>query len=638
MANYFNTLNLRQQLAQLGKYLGVLAIVACVIVFIVGVLNGIPVLDIFMTAVSLAVSAIPEGLPAIVTIVLSIGVQRMAKKHAIIRRLPAVETLGSASVICSDKTGTLTQNRMTLVEAYLDEGHQRETISKENSPALRRLLAWGTLCSDGSITISDEGVQHIGDPTETSIIYAAYQNGMEQKQLQQTYPRLAEIPFDSDRKRMSSIHRIDGRLIVIVKGAFDMMVPRCIHGDLAMAKQVNEEMSARALRVLALAYKELDAIPDPLTSETLEYDLTLVGLMGMIDPPRPEAKEAVRICQQAGIRPVMITGDHVITASAIARELGILREGDRAITGVKLDAMSEEELDASVEQISVYARVSPENKIRIVKAWQRKGQIVAMTGDGVNDAPALKQADIGIAMGITGTEVSKDAATMILTDDNFATIIKAVATGRNIYANIRNAIVYLLSGNLSGIITVLVATLAAWPLPFLPVHLLFINLITDSLPALAIGMERSSGDVLKDKPRDPSAGILNASTIRTLGMQGILIAIVTIIAFVLGMGVNDATAQTMAFAVLCLSRLFHGFNCRSEYSLKHIGLTSNRYSIAAFFAGAALLAIILLVPQLHTLFSVTVLNAQQLLTIVGLAVIPTIIIQITKMIREASAR
>lgn len=446
---------------------------------------------------------------------------------------------------------------------------------------------------------------------------------------------------------MATLHEIDGRLIMFVKGACDELLRRCEQIETAQGPRAittadreavlaqNERFAENGLRVLGLAYRIMDKREVTLEDED---HMTFVGIASLMDPPRKESAQAVADCQRAGMIPVMITGDHKVTACSIARSIGIYHDGDECLDGMELNAMSDEELDAHLEKVRVYARVAPEHKIRIVDAWQRKGKLVAMTGDGVNDAPALKQADIGIAMGITGTEVSKDAATMILTDDNFATIIKAVATGRNIYANIRNAIVYLLSGNLSGIITVLVATLAAWPLPFLPVHLLFINLITDSLPALAIGMERSSGDVLKDKPRDPSAGILNASTIRTLGMQGILIAIVTIIAFVLGMGVNDATAQTMAFAVLCLSRLFHGFNCRSEYSLKHIGLTSNRYSIAAFFAGAALLAIILLVPQLHTLFSVTVLNAQQLLTIVGLAVIPTIIIQITKMIREASAR
>ena len=386
---------LQKKLAQLGKYLGILALAACAVIFIVGLVNGIPVMEIFMTAVSLAVSAIPEGLPAIVTIVLSIGVQRMVKKNALIRRLPAVETLGSASVICSDKTGTLTQNRMTLVEAYVDGFATAEKITTANSESVKTLLQYGTLCCDGSVVFHGTEEQHIGDPTETAIVLAAHKNGMPKDDLNKRYPRLAEIPFDSDRKLMTTVNRIDNKNIVIVKGAFDMMAPRCIAGDMETARVVTEEMSADALRVLAIAYKEIDAIPEKPTSEELENGLTLMGLVGMIDPPRPEAKMAVATCRKAGIKPVMITGDHVVTASAIARELGILQDGDQAITGAELDAMTDTELDNRVEDISVYARVSPENKIRIVKAWQRKGQVVSMTGDGVNDAPALKAADIG---------------------------------------------------------------------------------------------------------------------------------------------------------------------------------------------------------------------------------------------------
>jgi len=419
---------LQQKLAQLGKYLGFMALAACAIIFVVGLFNNLDPMHLFMTAVSLAVSAIPEGLPAIVTIVLSIGVQRMVKKNALIRRLPAVETLGGASVICSDKTGTLTQNRMTLTKAYV-EGGEIELISAENSEAVRQLLNYGTLCCDGSVVFTDEGEQHIGDPTETAIVVASHKNGFEKDALNAKFPRLAGIPFDSDRKLMSTVNEIDGKKIVIVKGAFDMMAARCVKGDLEAAKRITEEMSGDALRVLAVAYREIDEIPENLTSEELENGLTFMGLVGMIDPPRPEAKAAVAVCRRAGIKPVMITGDHVVTASAIAKELGILVEGDRAITGAELDAMSDDELDAAVESISVYARVSPENKIRIVKAWQRKGQVVSMTGDGVNDAPALKAADIGCAMGITGTDVAKGASDMTLTDDNFATIVDAVEEG-----------------------------------------------------------------------------------------------------------------------------------------------------------------------------------------------------------------
>ncbi|MBQ7319330.1 MAG: HAD-IC family P-type ATPase, partial [Clostridia bacterium] len=400
---------LQQKLAELGKYLGFMALAACAVIFVVGLINKLEWMHLFMTAVSLAVSAIPEGLPAIVTIVLSIGVQRMVKKNALIRRLPAVETLGSASVICSDKTGTLTQNRMTLVKAYLDGAAEPEQITSNNSEAIRKLLNYGTLCCDGSVIFTDNGEQHIGDPTETAIVLAAHKNGFPKDDLNRSYPRLAEIPFDSDRKLMSTVNQIDGKNIVIVKGAFDMMATRCIAGDIEAAREMTDKMSADALRVLAVAYKEIDTIPENPTSEELENGLTFMGLVGMIDPPRPEAKDAVTICRRAGIKPVMITGDHVVTASAIARELGILQEGDRAITGAQLDEMTDEELDAQVESISVYARVSPENKIRIVKAWQRKDQVVSMTGDGVNDAPALKAADIGCAMGITGTDVAKGA-------------------------------------------------------------------------------------------------------------------------------------------------------------------------------------------------------------------------------------
>ena len=432
---------LQQKLAQLGKYLGVVALVACAVIFVIGLLDGIPVMEIFMTAVSLAVSAIPEGLPAIVTIVLSIGVQRMVKKNAIIRRLPAVETLGSASVICSDKTGTLTQNRMTLVKAYWDGADAPVDISENNPPEVLELLRCGTLCCDGSVVEQPDGsVQHMGDPTETAIVLAALRGGMSKEALNQQFPRLAELPFDSDRKLMTTVNRMNGKLVVIVKGAFDVMATRCISGDLKAARNWADTMSGDALRVLAIASKEIDTLPDELTPAALENGLTFLGLVGMIDPPRQEAANAVAVCRRAGIKPVMITGDHVVTASAIARQLGILQDGDRAITGAELDAMDDTALDSAVEHIAVYARVSPENKIRIVKAWQRKGQVVSMTGDGVNDAPALKAADIGCAMGITGTDVAKGAADMTLTDDNFATIVDAIREGRSIYANIRKVV------------------------------------------------------------------------------------------------------------------------------------------------------------------------------------------------------
>ena len=439
---------LQRKLSQLSKYLGFMALAACAIIFTVGMMNKIPTLEIFMTAVSLAVSAIPEGLPAIVTVVLSIGVQRMVRKNAIIRSLPAVETLGGASIICSDKTGTLTQNRMTLLKAFVDGEEEAEDINNLNSNKVRKLLSYGTLCSNGSVVFKEDKEEHIGDPTETAIVFAAHKNSQPKDELNEKYPRIAEIPFDSDRKLMTTINRIDDKNIVIVKGAFDMMADKCIAGNLEQARKMNENMSGNALRVIAVAYKEIDEIPTEIRAEDMEKDLTFMGLLGMIDPPRQEAKDAVAVCRKAGIKPIMITGDHVVTASAIATQLGILEYGDMAITGAQLDDMSDKELSEIVEKISVYARVSPENKIRIVKAWQEKGHIVSMTGDGVNDAPALKAADIGCAMGITGTDVSKGAADMILTDDNFATIVDAVREGRGIYANIKKVVGFLLGTNI----------------------------------------------------------------------------------------------------------------------------------------------------------------------------------------------
>ena len=525
---------LQKKLAELGKYLGIVALGACTIIFVVGLLNKIPVLEIFMTSVSLAVSAIPEGLPAIVTIVLSIGVQRMAKRNALIRRLPAVETLGGASIICSDKTGTLTQNRMTLTKAYVDGMSEPELISASNTDQIKKLLQYGALCCDGSVIFNGTEEQHIGDPTETSIVLAAHKNGMPKDDLNKKYPRLAEIPFDSDRKLMTTVNKIDGKNIVIVKGAFDMMVPRCIAGDIESARKMTDAMSADALRVLAVAYKDISEVPANPTSEELENGLTFMGLVGMIDPPRPEAKAAVAVCRKAGIKPVMITGDHVVTASAIAKELGILEDGDRAITGAELDAMTDTELDEQVASISVYARVSPENKIRIVKAWQRKGQVVSMTGDGVNDAPALKAADIGCAMGITGTDVAKGAADMTLTDDNFATIVDAVREGRGIYANIKKVVGFLLGTNIGEVITVFAAMLLWHKTPLLSMQLLWINLVTDSLPAIALGMEAVENDVMEKKPKPKNEGIFAHGLGIQVVLQGIMFAALTLIGFKLG--------------------------------------------------------------------------------------------------------
>lgn len=625
---------LQQKLAQLGKYLGFVALAACAVIFVVGLAGGINVLEIFMTAVSLAVSAIPEGLPAIVTIVLAIGVQRMVKKNALIRRLPAVETLGSASVICSDKTGTLTQNRMTLVKLWVNGEPELETVSASNTPAARELLRYGALCCDGSVVYKEDGTeQHIGDPTETSILVAAHKNGMEQDELNRQYPRLAELPFDSDRKLMTSVNQIDGKIVAIVKGAFDMMAARCVSGDLEAAKEKNDEMSRGALRVLAVGYKFLEKAPEDPTSEELENGLTLLGLVGMIDPPRPEAKAAVATCRQAGIKPVMITGDHVVTASAIAKELGILGDGDKAITGAQLDAMTEEQLDQEVEHISVYARVSPENKIRIVKAWQRKGQVVSMTGDGVNDAPALKAADIGCAMGITGTDVAKGAADMTLTDDNFATIVDAVREGRGIYANIKKVVGFLLGTNIGEVLTVFFAMILWHKTPLLSMQLLWINLVTDSLPAISLGMEAVETDVMDHKPKPKSEGIFAHGLGIQVVLQGCMFALLTLAAFVLGQrfGGSLEAGQTMAFMVLALTQIVQSFNMRSQRSLFAIGPFSNKKLNGAALLSLALVCLVLFTP-VRIAFGLVLLPAWLYLVGLGLILVPLPVMELAKAI------
>ncbi len=622
---------LQQKLAQLGKYLGIMALAACGVIFVVGIANGIEVLDIFMTSVSLAVSAIPEGLPAIVTIVLAIGVQRMAKKNAIIRRLPAVETLGGASVICSDKTGTLTQNRMTLVKAYDTESGLQEDISTQNSEIIRKLLTYGTLCCDGSVNFHGMEEQHIGDPTETAIVLAAHRNGLPKDELNMDFPRLAELPFDSDRKLMSTVNKIDGKLIVIVKGAFDMMTSRCVKGDIEATRKMNDEMSAQALRVLAIGYKEIDEVPENPTSENLENGLTLMGLVGMIDPPRPEAAAAVAVCRKAGIKPVMITGDHVVTASAIAAQIGILEEGDNAMTGVELDALTDAELDAVVENTSVYARVSPENKIRIVKAWQRKGHVVSMTGDGVNDAPALKAADIGCAMGITGTDVAKGAADMTLTDDNFATIVDAVREGRGIYANIKKVVGFLLGTNIGEVISVFVAMLIWHKSPFLSMQLLWINLVTDSLPAIALGMEPVEDDIMDHNPKPKDEGMFaHGYGIRTV-LQGVMFGALALIAFKIGWDVTGQIegGQTLGFLVMALSQVVQAFNMRSEKSLFKIGFFGNSTLNKAALISTALVVLVMATP-LASAFGLITLPTYLYFVGVGLILVPLLVMEISK--------
>lgn len=624
---------LQVKLAQLGKYLGLIAILSSVIIFILGIVNNIPVMKIFMTAVSLAVSAIPEGLPAIVTIVLSIGVQRMSKRNAIIRRLPAVETLGGASVICSDKTGTLTQNRMTLMEAYVDGEDSPESISIHNSDPVKNLLMYGTLCSDGTIVFNGDQEQHIGDPTETAIVLAAHKNGLMKDQLNKEYPRLGEIPFDSDRKLMTTLQRIDNQIVVIVKGAIDMMEPKLSKGNIEKAKEINDQMSREALRVLAIAYKVIPQMPQELIADEMEKDLTLLGLVGMIDPPREEAKQAVATCIKAGIKPVMITGDHVVTATAIAKELGIFKDGDRAITGVELDGLNDQELDLVLNKISVYARVSPENKIRIVKAWQRKDQVVAMTGDGVNDAPALKAADIGCAMGITGTDVAKGAADIVLTDDNFATIVEAVREGRGIYANIKKVVGFLLGTNFGEILTVFFAMLLWHKTPLLSMQLLWINLVTDSLPAIALGMEDVEKDIMNQKPKPKNEGIFaNGFGIRIL-LQGVMFGLLTLIGFKVGENVTglEAGGQTLAFIVLAFSQVVQAFNMRSDHSLFAIGPFGNKRLNLAALVSTALMVLVLFTP-VSVAFELIYLPWQLYLLGAGLSLFPLLAMEAAKAI------
>ena len=623
---------LQKKLAQLGKYLGILAIVACAIIFVVGISNGIHVLEIFMIAVSLAVSAIPEGLPVIVTIVLSIGVQRMVKRNALIRRLPAVETLGSASVICSDKTGTLTQNRMTLVKAYVDGAESEENIEQDNSVEITNLLKYAALCCDGTVVFTEKGEQHIGDPTETAIVFAAHKSGMPKDVLNERYPRVGEIPFDSDRKLMTTVNVMDGKNIVIVKGAFDMMAPKCISGDIEKARLITEKMSSDALRVLAVAYKEIESVPGELITEEIEHNLNFVGLVGMIDPPRPEAKNAVELCKKAGIKPVMITGDHVVTATAIAKEIGIFNDGDKSITGAELDAMTDSELDSQVKNISVYARVSPENKIRIVRAWQRKGQVVSMTGDGVNDAPALKAADIGCAMGITGTDVAKGAADMTLTDDNFATIVEAVREGRGIYANIRKVVGFLLGTNIGEVIAVFVSMLMWHKTPLLSMQLLWINLVTDSLPAIALGTEAVESDIMNKKPKEKNEGIFAHGLGLQVVLQGVMFAVLSLIGFNLGVKAlgTDEAGRTMAFMVLALSQTVHAYNMRSNHSLFKTGVFTNKNLNIASGISILLMILVLFTP-VRVAFGLALLPLNLYACALGLIIVPLVVMEFVKL-------
>ncbi len=640
---------LQESLDKFSGRLAMLIMIICAVVFGLCIYRKMTILDSLLFAVALAVAAIPEALGSIVTIVQAFGTQKMAKENAIIKDLKAVESLGCVSVICSDKTGTLTQNKMTVQQIYID-GKVYEPKELDITDQTQRYLLYDAVLTNDSSIVEGKG---IGDPTEYALL-EMFRNirvesselfgsaGIYEDILRKSMDRMEEVPFDSDRKLMSTKYSLHGVPTILTKGAVDVLLDRCTsvrysdgirpmtESEKEKIRRQNRIFSENGLRVLSFAYKESD---EPLSVDT-EYNFIFLGLISMVDPPRPESAEAVADAKKAGIRPVMITGDHKITAVAIAKRIGIFEDGNIALTGAELDALTDAELDDRITKISVYARVSPENKIRIVEAWQRKGNIVSMTGDGVNDAPALKKADIGVAMGITGTEVSKDAAAMILSDDNFATIIKAVANGRNVYRNIKNAILFLLSGNTAGVFSVLYTSIMGLPVPFAPVHLLFINLLTDSLPALAIGMEPADERLLDEKPRDPKTGIMTGDFIKTMIAEGVLIAVVTMTAYHIGIACNPAKASTMAFATLTMARLFHGFNCRSKESIFEIGLGSNKYSLYAFAAGVCLLALVIFVPFLHSVFSVENLSATAIAQIIGLSFIPTVIIQLVKLCRN----
>lgn len=633
---------LQMNLDEFGKKLSIVILIFCGILFGVNVFQGVNIGDSFMFAVALAVAAIPEALSSIVTIVLSFGTQKMAKEHAIIRKLQAVEGLGSVSIICSDKTGTLTQNRMTVEDYYVNGKRIPAAEIDRQALGQKELLRYSILCNDST---NVDGVE-IGDPTETALINLGTKLGAEAGYVRGKFPRTSEIPFDSDRKLMSTAHVLENGPVMVTKGAVDVLLNRVTkiqkgtevcqitQEDKEAIENQNQEFSRSGLRVLAFAYKPIQK--DQVLQLEDEDDLIFVGLISMMDPPREESKAAVADCIRAGIKPIMITGDHKVTAAAIAKRIGILKDESEACEGSVIDNMSDEELMDFVDGISVYARVSPEHKIRIVRAWQNKGNIVAMTGDGVNDAPALKQADIGVAMGITGSEVSKDAAAMVLTDDNFATIIKAVENGRNVYKNIKGSIQFLLSGNFGGILAVLYASLAGLPVPFAPVHLLFINLLTDSLPAIALGLEPHTKTVMDEKPRPMNESILTKDFLIKVGTEGFCIGLMTMLAFLIGYRGGDAVlASTMAFGTLCTGRLVHGFNCKSDrpmmFSKK---LWNNIYLIGAFLIGFVLITSVLTIPALQNVFKVVPLNVTQLFTVYGLALLNLPVIQLLKWIRK----
>ena len=632
---------LQMNLDNFGQKLSILILVFCAILFGISVFRGESIGDAFLFAVALAVAAIPEALSSIVTIVLSFGTQKMAKEHAIVRKLQAVEGLGSVSIICSDKTGTLTQNKMT-VEYYYVEGKEVPAADIDlEEEAQKQLLRHSILCNDST----NKNGEEIGDPTETALINQGDELGVPAEMVREKYPRFSEVPFDSDRKLMSTLHTLKTGSTMVTKGAVDVLLGRVTtiqkngkaepisQADIQEIEEQNQKFSRNGLRVLACAYKR---VPEGTTITVEdENEMTFLGLIAMMDPPREESKDAVAECIKAGIKPIMITGDHKVTAAAIAKRIGILKDESEACEGAVIENMTDEELQDFVEGISVYARVSPEHKIRIVRAWQEKGNIVSMTGDGVNDAPALKQADIGVAMGITGTEVSKDAASMILTDDNFATIVKAVENGRNVYKNIKSAIQFLLSGNFAGILAVLYASIAGLPVPFAPVHLLFINLLTDSLPAIALGLEPHSESVMNEKPRPMNESILTKNFLSKIGIEGLVIGIMTMIGFYIGYQESALLASTLAFGTLCMSRLVHGFNCKSDAPVLFTKrFFNNIYLAGAFGLGVLLITAVMMIPWLNGIFQVQTLSLTQLLIMYGLSLANLPIIQFIKWIRK----
>ncbi|MCX7694574.1 MAG: calcium-translocating P-type ATPase, SERCA-type [Caloramator sp.] len=628
---------LQEKLEEAGKWMGISALAICGIMFGIGVFEGREVFNMFMTSVSLAVAAIPEGLPAVVTIVLAVGVQKMIKKNAIVRKLPAVETLGCATVICSDKTGTLTQNKMTVKKVYTSNAFADDIVDAN------KLFHIANLCNDTKIVEEKGKVKLLGDPTETALIDFSLNVSIDKRELDKKYPRIDEIPFDSDRKLMTTFNKVEDKLEINVKGAPDVLLSRCSYildgenireineDDIKKIKSANEEMAKEALRVLAFAFKTVDNI----NKDEAEKNLIFVGLVGMIDPPREEAKEAVKKCRTAGIKPVMITGDHKITAVAIAKELGILKNDNEAITGAELENMPQDELVEKVKNYSVYARVSPEHKVRIVEAWKANGQIVAMTGDGVNDAPALKKSNIGVAMGITGTDVSKEAADLILTDDNFATIVSAVEEGRTIYSNIRKAISFLLSCNIGEILTLFIATLFNWAEPLLPIHILWVNLVTDTFPALALGMEIPESNVMQEPPRDPDEGFFSKGLGFRIILQGIFIGIATLIAFKYGEKFNEDIARTMAFYTLSLSQLVHAFNVRyHSRSVIFNNMFSNKYLNYGVLLSLLIQMVVFITPLTRRIFKIELLNSEQIIVVAICSISILIAVEIAKLFRK----